>query len=491
MSTRWIVGGQGTQADKATDHAGAILNGTAATWANCQGVNGQSLTAMTVAGNSIVDNGATITLSAVGIGFFVPVGCYVSIIWDANSDYVDDRYDITISTNNAITINYAGGVDKPGIGENATAVVVGGALGGTAGANTRIALQIVFDQLTAGDTVSIAQGTYTIDGTAVAVDSGTVNTGLITAKMNIQGVNSVTGDILTVGETRPIITANASIANKSPINVTGTLSYFDWRFIDCQGGGAGKADHAMYLNDQGTLSYHRFFNCLFHASDLSPLHIRAGSCLFLDCEMYDGLGGQAGAYIRGNFHRVIDCRCYDNAGASADGINLRSSGGLVQNCVCYGNGQHGIEIPTESNEAVIVNNTLQGNAGDGLHVHTDADNVVVKNNIASDNTGTQFELNGDIVHFAYFGYNHAYGGSALVDAGTWATLGEGNNITGNPAFVNAAGGDLRIGNDAVRFAGKPGVMNRNTLMGAIPPKYLGAIDLMRARYSEAYGGYAL
>ena len=488
MTQTWIFGRKGTQASASNDNGGAIEDGGAATYDTMQLTNAAALFVdLGVAFADISEADPCVIGGLTGVGALVPLGTYVNIVWNAGGNFVSDRYQITATTANSISIDYDTSILTKPTG-NATKVYLGGALGGTAGANTRTVLQIVFDGLTAGDTVSIAQGTFTIDGTAVDVDQ---NTGANGTRMNIQGVNAVTGDILTVGETRPIIQANASIADKSPLYITNTMLYYDWRFLDLRGGGANKADHAWFNNDSNSTN-HRMFNCKLSASDKSCLNNIGHNFLAKDCEIFGGLGASAGnnVYLRGNYSKMIDCIVRDGVGG-ANGIRMRTGGGVVSGCRIYGNAAAGILVNLESAQANITNNTIYNNTGAGLDINTAADNIVAYNNIVSGNGGTQWELNSNATHFALFTNNHAFGGTGLVDAGTWADIGDGNNITGDPQFVDAANGDFRIQNLDVLTGGKPDADGRGTVMGAQSPKLLDLISRTRARYDEATHGWAI
>ena len=491
MANVWMLTGAGALG-AATVNGGGYATGGAATWANSMVSGGGPVVAETgvtymLQGGENTDDRIEVRSNGAGSGTNefadAKVGqkMYIQSTLEGASTIVELK--VVEATGDYVEFATIAWTDL-----RADVVVnVGGALGGTAGADMRTAIQTAFNAVAAGDEIVFTPTIYTIADTSVAVDSGTVTTGTAAAKITVRGGSLATGEILSVGDTRPIIKANASIANQSPLYVTGTLLYYDWRFLDFQGGGANKADHAMYLNDLTNVKYHRFFNCLFSDCDLSPFHLRAAEgCLAIDCEMFGALGGVAGAYVRNSNHRLIRCICRDNTNG-ASGIDCRNSGSVIDGCKLYNNDGAGIVIRNDAGLTVVINNTVYGNT-EGI----DMAGVlhVVYNNVVSGNSGNQWNLNADLTEFMYFAYNHAFGGTGLVSSGAWADIGEGNNITGNPAFLNPAGGDFRIGNDNIRFAGKPDQIGRNTVMGATSPKYLGAIDLMRARYSEAYGGYA-
>ena len=91
------------------------------------------------------------------------------------------------------------------------------------------------------------------------------------------------------------------------------------------------------------------------------------------------------------------------------------------------------------------------------------------NNNTSSNSGTyNWRLDNNATHFGYFAHNHSHnGGSGDVDDGfTWADIGEGDNITGDPRFKLPSRADFSLGSlSPLRDAGVAGVD-----IGAVPSR---------------------
>lgn len=193
----------------------------------------------------------------------------------------------------------------------------------------------------------------------------------------------------------------------------------------------------------------------------------------INCEI-TGVGGAAifaspsttpitifGNYIHGN---------------GGNGIELTGAGtpSTILSNIIAGNGGRGILLSgaaiNQQQAAVVSGNTFYNNTDSGLEV-TDADTVVIMTNNVFHGTGTPFNVEWVAGAAEFVGYHannvfYISGGSNNV---TGLTI-NATESTGNPNFVNAAGGNFALGSGSSAAAlGFPGA-----ILGSATTGYLDA-----------------
>lgn len=463
MAVTLVIGGKGNQSLAASANGGAWDDSGTMTWALMQGANGAAKNAV-VSGATVSDNGSgKVRLTSngdfqTGLTDIYGYSTGWSAVYDAG------RYKVTASTVNYVDLDLA--YEAPGNGEPTCDITVGGALGQDGSAEFSYAFQVAFDCLaTAGDSIKVAcdgSTTYTLSGTSVDVD-GVVGTAA--ARMSIKGVDP-DGVLLAAGAVLPIITTATDMVGASGgmFEVAGATTYYDWGKLDINGGGNGKAEHCIYCNVD-TEGYHRFFNLKMHNTEGTAFQWVGEYVAFVNCEVYDADKGGInvpGAYIYSAFGAVLGSSFHDNPEA---GLSVALYATRLAHNLFYDNTGNGLEVGNQASHCTILNNTAQGNDGVGIFINTAANSVVCFNNTSSGNTGDDWDLDNDIAHFAFFGFNH---GITVADSMTWATLGEGNNITGDPLFKSLVSGLINFTpkfNSPLIGAGV-----RGATIGAIPPE---------------------
>jgi len=483
MAVTLVIGGKGNQSAAASSNGGAWDDSGAMTWALMQGANGGPKNAI-VSGATASDNGSgKVRLTSNG-DFQTGLTDIYAYCTGWTAVYNAGRYKVIASTADYVDLDLA--YQAPGNGEPTCDIVVGGALGADGSAEFSYAFQVAFDCLaTAGDSIKVAcdgSTTYTLSGTSADVDGVA---GTAAARMTIEGVDP-DGVRLTAADVLPIITTETDMVGASGgmFEVSGATTYYDWRMLDMDGGGNGKAEHCIYCDD-GNSDHHRFFNVKMHNTEDEALYWGGHYALWRCCEVYqaDQAAGSnvPGAYITSSSCKILGCSFHDNAEA---GLQVDKWNAEVLNSLFYANGGNGLEMESTCYHSSIANNTVWGNGGVGVFIDTGAYGSNCFNNTSSGNTGDNWDLDNDIDHFAYFAHNHSFGGSgALVaDGMTWATLGEGNNITGDPLFKSTADGQEDftprynsplLGNGAPEHLAIAGDLNHLTCfnnIGAITPE---------------------
>lgn len=450
MGVTWIAGGAGTQADVNINNAGVHLD-VAFSWNDSQGPNGAAL--FIIADGATSNNGGSVKITKNGEFQTGLESHYAYCSFDIR--YATDRYVITSSDLNSITISLAYSIDDTPV---ANVVRIGGAL-----PRTREAIQLAVDGFAAGNSLSFANNstgvaTYELDG---KVDIDGVS-GTEANRMGIRGTDS-SGVILTADDEYPIILGTTGM-NSALFHIAGDAFYYDWRFLDMDGGGENFADYCIYNPDGTEGQFHRHFNCTFHNVDLHCVETWGDCSFFYQCEFYLSRG--KGLLLEAAHQsKVIWCSFHDN---SSHGLHLNGQSCVIGYNLLYNNSSRGLLCEANSSDSTIMNNTVWGNSDVGIRIDTVASALVVINNTSSGNALFNWDLDGDKTHFMFFDYNHSFGGGGglVADGYTWADVGEGNNIEGDPRFKNPAGGDFSLSiNSPLRDAGV-----NNSDIGAVPSR---------------------
>ena len=179
-----------------------------------------------------------------------------------------------------------------------------------------------------------------------------------------------------------------------------------------------------------------------------------GPVTYNDCIAYDnydsgiiaetGYGGEGHGFAAddGSYgHTYNRCVSYDN-----DGVGFSINGGnsnVVQNSISYSNDRAGV-YGGYGTEFIVYNMTVDGNTLDGIEL-MGGGSLTVNNTILTNNG--DFGIDANVAGTFTENYNLFNGNNAdRDDIGTG-----GNSISGDPLFVNAAGGNfnLKTGSPAI------------------------------------------
>ncbi len=408
----------------------AVADTFAANGASVDGDNGGAVTSGAGAKVLITDAGQ---FSNTSVGMFIRV--------NFAAGYVDGRFEITAKPDgdNAVLIAEDYATD-----EDVTDWNVGGAVPIL---DATFELQDVLDDPTFGTAASrnvdiyvtgLANITTTID-----IDAGG---GTTTTRKRLLATN--TSYIYTKGGCT--LTATANLINGVFRLGSGSgISYIDIIGFVIDGGGAGDAERGIRFSD-GSSIYNSIIDCTIQNVKESPGYgvQYAGNSNNIINTTIDGCirgvhtdtndGGQS-KYINSTFSNNT------TVGVFIDGTNTQFIG-----CKFIGNGA-GLIFDDSENWAMVQHCTFLNNVGDGVEVDALALGIVIMHCVSSGNGGFGYNItNNNINTIRTFGYNHSHNETDCSDTGTWATLGLGNNITGDPKFVDATPGseDLNYQNDS-------------------------------------------
>ena len=445
---------------------GAIVGGTGAVVDNGIFFNSDVITANQ--NQSVVDTGTAIKrdtgvtytngttlFEKAGLGTDALVGMYAFI---SGTNITSGYYEITARAAGSITC-----ANIVASGDNADSVVnIGGAcpITGGGGVAGDFDLQDVLDST---------------PGSAAAnnVDIYTVGTGTLTASLNIAVGGSATTVKTLVGAntsyvvdgTRAILTTGVSLAT-GLIAIDSGASSVTFRNLDLDANGVGKGDYGIYNNTDAEESI-VIKNCLIHDADINGVQ-HGGSTVgdewaIIGCEIYDnrGSGIRARSTARGVVY-VVGCDIHNNTVYGIYGGNYTRA---HKNTI-YNNGDSGI---FNSNASTLpksfIGNTIYSNGGDGFESVASSELIVIANNTSVGNDGFGFNLAGMAIgEVMVFSNNHSKdndfdgskdsGASHCSETATLAifvTFGQGNNLSGDPAFTNVGSGteDFRPGSSSV------------------------------------------
>lgn len=228
-----------------------------------------------------------------------------------------------------------------------------------------------------------------------------------------------------------------------------------------------------------------------------------------DCKVSDGGGNGINSTAAGTrilFSEVSGCTGSGIANSSTDYVNYgnyvhdntadgylysaTTARGLTLNCISDSNAGQGIYIfgaltGGTGNNQIIIGNTVYGNSASGLRV-TDADvNLSLFGNIFMNNGDAAGEYNiqiaaGSAELLSEHGYNCFNTAGAGGSANLLNLTANSTEITTDPLFTNAAGGDFSLGSSSpCKATGFPG-----QFLGA----NLGYMDMGAVQRQEAGGG---
>lgn len=215
---------------------------------------------------------------------------------------------------------------------------------------------------------------------------------------------------------------------------------------------------------------------------ISCLNDNADFCSIIDCTIKDvlespghgiGFGGDNWQIVNTEIHTVLGCGVFCNVNdgsvniyigcnvhdCGTDGMFLDGAPSRVLGCRFVDNGDDGLELDDNcTNSSFVLDCTFYGNTEDGLFVDSAAQATCAIMHCASAGNdtgggGTNYGYNLETTTNApsqLFGYNHSNDTAKCSNTGTWATLGMGGNITGDPLFVSVVDGseDLNYQHDS-------------------------------------------
>ncbi len=296
------------------------------------------------------------------------------------------------------------------------------------------------ENIVAGDTLYIRGGTYAqkVNSSSQTVPSGTswANAPIITGYPGETVVLAPTTDSgLKLNQDQYQIWKNFVIdctaCTDDGIDVGGNSTRsIRFQNLEVKNMNASGFNGILAWGDKDVNGYFEFIDCIVHHCNQSffnghGLYINVPNCLIDGLTIHDN--GKAGVHVFANASFpdestsntiVRKVLAYNHPAFSA----IQFSGG--SNMQCYNNIVYsnidgiGVEFGTSGADNLIYNNTVYGNSNYGIRIGGNQSRCQVKNNIS---------------------YNN---GTNISNAGT--NTEQSNNLTTDPLFENAAGGDFRL-----------------------------------------------
>ena len=359
-------------------------------------------------------------------------GTFVLIDSYSGDDISDGRYIAEYADDDTIYLVDTIYVDDAG---QTGGITLGGAIDGLA---SLIAFESDLADAGLYNCDVLIRGNETLPGT-IAIGSG--GGGSSSLRLRLLSVNSSWA----YEKGAVTLTATANLVNGLIRFGTGTgISYVDIIGFVIDGGGAGNAEKGLSFPDADSDFIH-IIDCTiqdvieppgygieFQGDAYAVINTTVAGCRY---GIFAGTGDAmktqylhssfrdngVGVHVDATDNHFIHCEFIDSSSTLGTGDGLVfddvESFGTVQLCSFLNNDGDGMQINVASLQIMVLNNASSGNGGFGYNI--------------SDNNVTSLGV---------FGYNHSYNETDCSDTGTWATLGIGNNITGDPKFNNVADG---------------------------------------------------
>lgn len=304
---------------------------------------------------------------------------------------------------------------------------------GTTFAAAFLSAQKAVDTAIAGDEIRLcAEATETV---LAPIDLDT-NNGIDTGKIRVAGYDGTNGEI----PEKYIIQAAPGFAGGSVVLRTeGFGAGIIWRDIEFDGNNLAAQ---AFDNAEGQFAHQStYIRCLFHRATENGFRSKEASrAFFYACDFFDNgetgykpyqyQDGRAdfsycrfynntdhGAYIDDAENQFRSCEFYSNG---LDGLYIwaRADTTLIESCVAYGNGRHGINhASSTANRLIVQQNSFVGNGGYGISfASTDMDHELL-----------------------FCDFNHDHNNTSGATNLANGLLGE-NNVSGDPLFKSTVAG---------------------------------------------------
>ncbi|KPK76061.1 MAG: hypothetical protein AMJ79_08430 [Phycisphaerae bacterium SM23_30] len=159
-----------------------------------------------------------------------------------------------------------------------------------------------------------------------------------------------------------------------------------------------------------------------------------------------------GTFVSRDSNVVIEnCKIFENQAKETSAVYYRtfSSEGMMRNCLIYNNTSQDDAVFCQSSLIQIINNTISYNDGVGLNLYTPCPTVT--NNIIAFNSGPAIRSNNSYIE-SLFSYNDIWnnsGGDYInCSKGNMYIVGEHNNISDDPLFVDVNNSDYHLQHDS-------------------------------------------
>lgn len=310
-------------------------------------------------------------------------------------------------------------------------------------ANGWATVQFAADTAVAGDVVLIcADGTHAPSAT---VDFDT-NAGANNNPITFRGAAADGTDDGTVATISGSGITTANIVNISGL-ADGALRFEGLRFTAATANGMdiSLATNGFWIS---------FTHCRFDsaAQDGLVLDTSYQAIRFYDCEFdNNGAFGIDGDNVHSNRHHFYRCSFHDNAGAGLElgsFFSARGSGAMLEQCLIYDNGSHGIAVLGASDYIypVISGCTIFGNTGNGVdYASTAAAPVWIVDTILRSNGGYGIDTNGSNLSSVALmrnlcSHNNT---SGHIDINSGTLLGSGH-VLEDPSFTSETDGSENL-----------------------------------------------
>lgn len=317
------------------------------------------------------------------------------------------------------------------------------AAAGTSFANAWQTTQHAFDNVAAGDEIRLcAEATESV-GTKIDYDT---TAGTAASPILITGANGSDGS---VDGTRYTLQASASITYIVE-TAPATALHLKFQHIVFDGNAnatycVGTGSFNSVLDDQ--VQY--FYNCRFTNATSGLRNRNSAGLELVDCEIDNHSSNGFEGFFAPGYRMAVGCYVHDNGGHGFHQENGGSGSGHIVNCIFDTNTGSGlnIEVAAAPNGVFILNSVFYNNV-DGISFSTNSlDGGFIANNVFMDNSAYGIDWGSQSKGALFVDYN-CYYNNTTNPTSDGATAPGSNNVTSDPSFANAAGGDFTPGSSS-------------------------------------------